>query len=431
MGRVISHLTKNYVFKTMADTEDVYYWWDSHYKHNGEVFIKGNVEDMLSDRATTHIKNEVIGHIQGRTYISRSQFNSNPTLLPLENGVLNLETGEFFNPDPKFLFTYCLPVKYDPDAKCPKFTQIVNEILEGDKETIKVIQEEFGYCLYQDMPARKSFWWYGSGANGKTTLANILVGILGQENVSSVDLHTLEEHRFAVGELYGKLANIIGEPNPKRMAKSNMFKAVTGRDPITADVKFKKAIQFKNVAKMFTYANEYPDVRDQTEAFWDRVIVTGFPHRFVDDNDDKDIAESIIDDTTEMSGVLNWALDGLKRLQDNKWEFSTSKTAEEEKQAFMNRSNPVNAFIMSRCEFDERGFESTTDLYDAYIHYCEDSEIDVCNIKVFGRHLSNVERIYSDRPTICGAKIRGWRGLRIREDIDSIDKKKLGGLSDF
>jgi hypothetical protein len=42
-----------------------------------------------------------------------------------------------------------------------------------------------------------------------------------------------------------------------------------------------------------------------------------------------------------------------------------------------------------------------------------------------------VERIYSDRPTICGAKIRGWRGLRIREDIDSIDKKKLGGLSDF
>ena len=106
IGRVVDHLVEQYTFKTMADTEEVYMWWDGVYKKNGEVFIKGKVEDMLGDKSTEHIKSEIIGHIRGLTYTPRSWFNQQDLpFLPLKNGVLNLDTGEFSELTDKLLVT--------------------------------------------------------------------------------------------------------------------------------------------------------------------------------------------------------------------------------------------------------------------------------------------------------------------------------------
>ena len=430
---LIERLRADYHFICPIDTKVLHIYMNGIYDPSGEAQIRKLLDGKFGTTAHRETMAEVMEHLKDGSFIRREKINAENGHLPLHNGILNLEELELEAFSPDRIWTFKIPIWYEKGAECPHFKKMLDGIFENDEEAIRVIQEEFGYCLYPGMPARKSFWWYGSGANGKTSLANILVGLLGSKNVSSVDLRTLEDQRFAVGSLYGKLANVIGEPNPKRMVKSNVFKAVTGRDPITADVKFHDAIQFKNIAKMLVYANEYPDIRDQTEAFWDRVIVTGFLHRFIGNDDTKNIAETITEDGTEMSGVLNWALEGLRRLQENSWEFSSSKTAEEEKQAFMRQSNPVNAFISACCRINEGGFETTADLYRAYISFCENAEIGICSEKSFTGYLSGIGGIYPDRKTVGGRRVRGWRGIEVSLDSDFLtgDEEDARGLNKF
>ena len=415
IGKVVDHLIEQYTFKTMADTEEVYVWWDGVYKSNGEVFIKGKVEEMLNDKSTEHIKNEVIGHIQGLTYTPRTWFNRQDLpYLPLKNGVLNLDTYEFSELTDKLLVTYQIPVEFKAGADCPKIKTFLNEVFAGSEDVIPLIQEIFGYCLYPGMPAQKSFWWYGTGANGKTQVATLLIDMLGRDdNVVSIDLCTLENQRFSPAGLYGKMLNAVGEPNPERLGKSTLFKQATGGDQIYSDRKNRSAIVFKNFAKFLIYANDYPEIADSTYAFWRRVIVVGFPNRFEGDNDKKDIAKTI-ETPEEMSGLLNWSLEGLKRLRDNNWEFSVTETMEKTKAEFMLLSNPVEAFIRMSCTLDKDARTSTKDLYESFKGFCEENEAKISSKTMFSKKLGEHYGVKPDRWKQGGKTVRGFYGIRVR-----------------
>ena len=415
IGRVVEHLMEQYTFKTMEDTEEVYIWWDGVYRSNGEVFIKGKVEEMLSDSSTEHIKNEVIGHIRGLTYTPRSLFNRQDLpLLPLKNGILNLDTGEFSGLTPTLLVTYQIPVTFVEEAECPNAKNFLNEIFAGAEDVIPLIQEIFGYCLYPGMPAQKSFWWYGSGANGKTSVATLLMDMLGKnDNVVSIDLCTLENQRFAAAGLYGKMLNAVGEPNPERLGKSTLFKQATGGDPIYSDRKNRSPIIFDNFAKFLIYANDYPEIADSTHAFWRRIIVVNFPNRFEGDNDVKDLAKNI-ETPEEMSGLLNWSLEGLKRVKNNNWEFSVTKTMEEGKIEFMLLSNPVEAFIKIGCMLDKNVRTATNDLYEGFKEFCEENDAKICTKTMFSKKLGECYGIKSDRWGTKSKTVRGFIGISLK-----------------
>ena len=417
IGRVVTHLSEQYTFKTMEDTEEVYLWWDGVYKSNGEVFIKGKVEEMLTDRSTEHIKNEVIGHIRGLTYTPRSWFNRQDiSLLPLKNGVLNLDTGEFSKLTPTLLVTYQIPVDFIEGTDCQNVKNLLNEVFAGYDDVIPLIQEIFGYCLYPGMPAQKSFWWYGSGANGKTSIATLLMDMLGKdENVVSIDLCTLENQRFAAAGLYGKMLNAVGEPNPERLGKSTLFKQATGGDPIYSDRKNRNPIIFDNFAKFLIYANAYPEIADSTHAFWRRIIVVKFPNRFEGDNDVKDVAKTI-ETPEELSGLLNWSLEGLKRLKNNNWEFSVTKTMEESKVEFMLLSNPVEAFIKMECVLDKNVRTPTKDLYESFKGFCEENDAKICTKNIFSKKLGECYGIELDRWTNNHVTFRGFTGISLKKN---------------
>ena len=419
IGGVVGHLMEEYTFKTMEDTEEVYMWWDGVYKSNGEVFIKGKVEEMLNDSSTEHIKNEVIGHIRGLTYTPRSWFNRQDLpLLPLKNGILNLDTNEFSGLTPTLLVTYQIPVDFIEGMDCQNVKNFLNEIFAGTEDVIPLIQEIFGYCLYPGMPAQKSFWWYGSGANGKTSVATLLMDMLGKDdNVVSIDLCTLENQRFAPAGLYGKMLNSVGEPNPERLGKSTLFKQATGGDPIYSDRKNRSPIIFNNFAKFLIYANDYPEIADSTHAFWRRIILVKFPNRFEGRNDVKDMAKSI-ETSEEMSGLFNWSLEGLKRVKDNNWEFSITKTMEDGKIEFMLLSNPVEAFMSMECLLDKNSRTATNDLYEGFKEFCEENEAKICTKTMFSKKLGECYGIKSDRWSSKSGTIRGFTGISFKKMFD-------------
>jgi len=177
--------------------------------------------------------------------------------------------------------------------------------------------EMFGYCLYKDYPFAKAFMLIGSGANGKSTLMKLLEKFLGEDNIATPSLQDLLRDKFAKVELFGKLANIHADLSSEKLENTGTFKMLTGGDTVYGQKKFKDPIKFKNHAKLIYSANELPRTDDRTDAFFRRWIVIDFPNQFTSNDEftNPDLPYSIIDEE-EMSGLLNWALDGLERILD-------------------------------------------------------------------------------------------------------------------
>ena len=418
---ILDYLFDEYRFITTMDTEDVYYYDGGVYKP-AEPLIKKEVESILGESATRYIVEEVIGHIKRSTYIDRSEINKEKNYLPLKNGLLNLQTFELEPFTPEKIFTYKIDVEYNKEADCPMFKKFVSEVVRP--EDVPILQEYAGYLLYPDMPAHKSLWLYGIGRNGKSTFVNIMKGILGSSNVVSVPLEQLDgSHRFVEAQFYGKLANIVPEPSTKKAMETVLFKKLTGGDWISAEVKFKqKRIGFYNFAKFIIFGNKYPEVRDTTFAFWERLIIIEFPYTFTRDKAKKNLAEEILN--KEKSGILNWMIEGLKRLKENNFVFSESKSTERMKIEFKRLSNSVQSFIDEMIVKDVDSLITKSELYEAYKNYCENLGIEVVGKGQFTKEISKLPYAKETVQKIYGKISRCWRGIRVKtaEELEAESK---------
>jgi P4 family phage/plasmid primase-like protien len=212
-------------------------------------------------------------------------------------------------------------------------------------------------------------WLIGNGGNGKTVLTSVLAALLnGIENVSHVPLNEMGGmHRFAGYELYGKLANIIPEPPTTRALETPFLKAITGESPISVEKKgVQKRVHFTSFAKIIIEANSVPRIADEKRALWDRIIAIEFPYTFRGrENEQPEIVKTLITQDS-LSGVLNWALDGLTRLRANNWRFTDSVRQENIKTSMQIQSNPIAAFKDSWLSFDRHAETLASTLYDAY-----------------------------------------------------------------
>ena len=418
---LIDDIQKKNIFKTLTDTEQILYYDSGVYRYNGEGIIKKDVEKRIGEKGTEHVKKEVIGHIRDRTRVDREEFNKDKNLIPLKNGLFDLDTWKLQPHNPDLLFTYQLPVEYDPNAECPKIHKFFSEVL--NEEDIPLIQEIFGYCLYPSMPAQKIFFLLGPGGNGKGIVLGLILRLLGMENVSNVELYELEHGRFVLYVFYGKLANLMSEPNPKRMSKSTRIKSLTGGDMISAEIKGKqRRINFINFAKMIVAANKIPEITDTTIALWRRVIAIEFSHFFGDDIADKNLIEKL---TTpkELSGLLNWALEGLKRLRENNWCFSTTKSSEETKDKMRMYADPIYAFIKEKCVEGVNESVSKEGLYNVYKDFCEEKDFIPVKPNTFAASLKQHAKVKADRKRINGKRVRVWQGISLQSQSVPSDPK--------
>ena len=412
-------------FATLTDTEEVWYYdaQEGIWKPNGEVVIKAFCQKYLGEEANRNRVAEVIAHIQRSTYVDRSVFDRNINLIAVENGVLNLETGELLPFSPDYYLTVKIPVKYDPEADCPRIKQFFREVLH--EEDIPVMIELFGFCLYRRYFIHKAIMFVGSGRNGKTTMINLLRRFLGPWNVANVPLQTFAENRFAVAELYGKLANTFADLSSQALRDTGLFKALTGEDAIEAERKFRNPFRFVNYAKLIYSCNKLPETYDDSDAFFARWIIINFPNKFEGEKADKRLIEKL---TTpeELSGLLNLALAGLKRLLE-KGEFSRGISTEETRELYLRMSDPVAAFVMDCVEVDPDSWIIKKELYAAFCEYCRQNNLPVVSENTFHKKLLRHVRVEDYRPIIAGKRITAWRGIRIveKKEENEIDEIKL------
>jgi putative DNA primase/helicase len=411
-------LMDKYRFICLDDTQELLVYQNGIYVPAESTVYEEVLEYFGDEEISKHTANEVLFILQASNYRSRKDLDSNPDIINLKNGLLNIKTGKLKEHTPRFLSLTQLPLTFDPTAECPRFLKFLSEVV--DESDIPIIQELFGYCLYKNHQIHKAFMLVGDGANGKSTLLRILKIFLGPENVASVPLQMLDENRFATSLLYGKLANIYADLPARKILGSGNFKMLTGQDLIHAERKYQQPFNFVNYSKQVFSANQVPPVNEQTDAFFRRWIIINFPNKFEGEDADKKIVEKI---TTpeELSGILNWALEGLKRLLEN-GKFSDGLTTDQIREEYVRKSDPVGAFVMDCLKIDPEGEVLKDDLYSAYVEYCRQTKLPPVSKMIFSRdHLpKHVKDLREVRRGPKGARKRAWRGVRFKrtEEIE-------------
>jgi len=410
-AEVARSVQSKYRFATHKQSHEVWVYKNGVYYPDGEEVIRAEVRELLGDDATDHRVGEVVSHIRDTTFTDPEKFNPPLERINLENGVLNLKTAELEKHALDVIFTNKLPVKYDPRARCPVILKFLSEILHPDD--IPVIQEFVGYCLYRKYCFARALMCVGAGSNGKSTLLMLIETLLGKDNVATPSLQRLLYNRFAAAELFGKLANIHADLPPTPLAQTGMFKMLTGGDTIHAERKHQDPFNFTNYAKLIYSANELPQTADLTEAFWRRWIIVEFPNAFPegDPKTDPHVLKKL---TTpdELSGFLNWALEGLKRLLENS-KFTPTKTRAEIEEEWTIRTDSLRAFVRKHAAVDPRCFVTKGDFYAAYQDFCSEHEAEAVSKNMVGLRLPTIMRCSGQVRKIGGEAVRVWRGIRL------------------
>ena len=394
---------------TSRRTEQIYIFDGAIWRPDGESFIKDVCTEMLKDKFTTAKYNNVVSYIQGRTY--REIVEPPPNLVCLENGILDLDKMDLFPHSRNQFFLNKLPIYYSKSKTCGKIQDFLTQVLSIDD--IAVFQEYLGYCLYRSYPFAKSLVFIGEGENAKSTLLEIVKTFLGKDNISSRSLQEIADDRFAPYDLIGKLANIYADLSEKALVDTGKFKILTGGDQTTVQQKFKKSQQFVNYAKLMFSCNRLPDSKDDTDAFFRRFILMTFPNTFTKDkarNKDQLIKELTTKD--EMSGLLNWALEGLKNLMERHY-FINSKTTDQLRDEYIRKASPVRAFYLDCLETDPDGFLPKRDLYLAFCDYCRQKNYPICTEITFHEKLKQMVWVIEYK---VGGTTRAWKGIKYSQN---------------
>ena len=404
--------------KHLSETRDVYYGGESFLIYeNGVYNISGEKEAgriIMDYMLPNYCIMASIRDCRDQWDILVSKdfddFNRNPYLVNVRNGLLDIRDMSFKEHTPSYLSTVQLNVEYNPQVDCPQFKKFLNEVL--DCKLIPLVQEIVGYLLTTNTASQKAFVFWGPARTGKSTLLWVVEYLLlGKKNVSNIPWQEIGD-KFKTAELLGKLANVFSDLPSKSIDDTGIFKVVTGEDYLMAEKKNKNPFKFKPFARLVFSCNELPrNYVDRTEGFYRRLIIVPFSRQIDKSKIDKALKYKF---QREKEGILNWALEGLKRLYENNFEFSENELTDGVKKEYKRENNNVISFVEECCELDGLFSCSRIEIYEAYKEFCVEAGLKALSQIKFNKELEGNFNITRSR----SGKLRSWNGVRIKlEDL--------------
>ncbi|MDZ5148261.1 DNA primase [Clostridium perfringens] len=404
--------------KHLSETRDVYYGGESFLIYeNGVYNISGEKEAgriIMDYMLPNYCIMASIRDCRDQWDILVSKdfddFNRNPYLVNVRNGLLDIRDMSFKEHTPSYLSTVQLNVEYNPQVDCPQFKKFLNEVL--DCKLIPLVQEIVGYLLTTNTASQKAFVFWGPARTGKSTLLWVVEYLLlGKKNVSNIPWQEIGD-KFKTAELLGKLANVFSDLPSKSIDDTGIFKVVTGEDYLMAEKKNKNPFKFKPFARLVFSCNELPrNYVDRTEGFYRRLIIVPFNRQIEKSKIDKALKYKF---QREKEGILNWALEGLKRLYENNFEFSENELTDGVKKEYKRENNNIISFVEECCELDGLFSCSRIELYEAYKEFCVEAGLKALSQIKFNKELEGNFNITRSR----NRKLRSWNGVRIKlEDL--------------
>jgi putative DNA primase/helicase len=338
------------------------------------------------------------------------KWDANPMLLGVANGIVDLATGQFRTATQADLITKFSPVTFGASAQCPRFEQFLEEIFDGDQERIRYIQKAIGYTLTGSVEEQCLFACFGSGRNGKSTLLEVLLYIMGDYGVD-LPFGTLEtKHQIGEGaNLPGaRFAKAVEIREGRRLDEARV-KSWTGGDTISVRPLYRNAFSFSPTHKLWLAFNHKPVVADNSPAIWNRIHLIPFERNFAKEGADKKLLATL---KAESPGILNWAIEGCLKWQSEGLRVPTA--VEQATRDYEQESDPIGPFLAECCEQQPEFQVAKSDLLKAYLAWCPEP----VSQKAFAEKIRS--RGFGERRT---GSTRLWAGLRLRasDSSDSSD----------
>ncbi len=266
-------------------------------------------ENLVKDSKTVHP-------------IMLEDLDTNERLFNCRNGTINLDTFEFYPHRPSDLLSKISNVEYNEKAVSIEWEKFIDDITEGNEELKAYIQKLCGLSLTTDTGFEQFYILYGkSTQNGKTTFAETLLHLFGDYGLNA-EPETFMEKVKDTKNASGDIARLKGcrylkvsEPKQGMILNASIIKSLTGGDTQTARKLYAEEIQFSPQFKLFINTNYLPHINDDTIFASGRVKVIPFNRHFKESEQDKGL-KNRLQSKWNMSGILNWCLEGLKKLRD-------------------------------------------------------------------------------------------------------------------
>ena len=360
---------------------------------NGDVFSVGwnAVDAEIIKRvkdATRANQNEVHHYL---TVLADRKRQSPPNLIAFENGVLDINTMELRGWEPDDVIPNIIPHKWNPDAECDAVDHILFKMSAGDVDIYQNLMEVMGCCLYRSAEFGQSAILLGGGSNGKSTYIQMLLAMLGEQNVSSLDMGMIGK-QFHTGRLVGKLAN-LGDDISNEFQHGDLlsiFKKVVTGNRLYADVKGTEGFEFSPYCQMVFSANEFPRLADYTDGMMRRIFPIEFNavfRRTDPDYDPRIVKKATTETACERMCVL--AVGALHNVIAQNG-FSPNDASKKRVEEIRADNDTVLAWSLDTCRgpSDLAGCMIMS-LYDEYRRWCVDNGLQAVKRTKFTRSLSN------------------------------------------
>lgn len=343
-------------------------FWQSLYEK--EMIFRIGENNAKVNKQSYPRKKQIVEQLAVLTHKRLEHFNKYH-LLNFPNGMFDVRGKNLLSHDPKYLSTIRLPYKYDPLIDCPLWIKTIAEIFENDSNKLNILQEFFGYCLTRETKMEKAMLLIGESRSGKSTILNTLRNLVGIENCSSVPVKKLDDETYTV-HLMNKLVNMDSDVCAKASEFEAPFKTITSGEPVACSPKYVPTFEFNPFCKLVMAANAFPRITDHSSAFYKRLVLIPCERVFEENEINRDLKEQL---KGELSGIFNWALEGLKRVyKRNGFEqYDFMKEAIDE---LREESNPIDVFFRENIVTDnitENCYIIKSELFDRYVNWCKDN----------------------------------------------------------
>lgn len=393
---------RNLVMQQMVEQGDIYHyhqtrrsWWqylDGVYVEIIDEVMYQRVDRILQQHEqalTTSRIREVLEKISREPEIGVLSSDEGEWDLNCKNGLLDLASGVLYDHTPAVFSTIQSAAAYKPDLVAYEWLEFLHEAVPDEPDR-QLLQMYAGLCLTADTSPQRALLLIGDGGTGKGTFTRVLQAVLGQLSTSSA-LENIKDGSFLIGTLVARRMCVVSE-----LSKTTdwlTFKRIVGEDQVLVDVKHKTPYAIKLDCKLVMLSNVMPFLGDDSSN-------TSLTRRFlpvefnVKPKMPDPYLEARLTHPDELSGVLNWAVEGLGLLIASGMRFP--ETAKTITRAIVEESNKVIAFVRERTGYVADTSTTAADLYRTYRNWCEETGHRPLSQTTFGKQL------------LSGCKILGY-----------------------
>jgi putative DNA primase/helicase len=321
------------------------------------------------------------------------------SVVAVANGLLDVSTRQLLPHTPLYFNQTAVPFPYDAAAPAPgRWGRFLDELWPDEPDAISVLGEWFGYVISGRLDLHKIMLTVGPTRGGKGIIGRILGALVGRRNVAGPTLSSLGED-FGLAPLIGKPLAVISDARFTGRNTGMMVErllSISGEDTLTVNRKYKEQWTGKLPSRLHIISNELPKLGDASMAVVGRIVLLQLTRSWLG-KEDFGLEPALYD---ELSGILNWALDGLERLTvHNENRFTRLVSADEAIVALRDLASPVAAFVREQCDLAPANVIGRNELYAAYKTWAEDNGYPKASQATFGRDLhAAVPSVRNQRP---------------------------------